>query len=209
MSERVRPCREVLLQDWHRYSPGPPRRRAVLNALVFNAGFLAVFLFRLTQALESRKRHFLAKLVRRFNLSVSSAELNPGAEVGPGLFLPHPYGVGIGGGCQLGRDVTVHQGVSLGAKTVALEEETRKTEYPAVDDGAILYPHVLAYGPIRIGANAVILGNSVVSCDVPAGSTWGGIPAREIRSGRGLSAEELRRRVEARPDAAGSPGASE
>lgn len=193
MADIVKNWRETLFQDWHRYSPDPPRWKAAIVALLFDAGFLAVFLFRLSQLLHARQHRLLAKIVRRFNLSVSAAELNPAARVEPGLFLPHPYGVGIGRGCELGKDVTVHQGVSLGAKTVSVEEDLRRTEYPTVEEGAILFPHALAYGPVRIGAAAIILGNSVVSCDVPPGTTYGGVPAREIRSARGFDAGDLRR----------------
>jgi len=79
-----------------------------------------------------------------------------------------------------------------------------------VEDGVFLYPNVLAYGPITIGRGAIILGNSVVSGDVPPGATYGGVPAREIRTARGISSETLRQRVRPRPRSdAGTPGHEE
>jgi serine O-acetyltransferase len=177
-----------------------PRFRVVLAALIFNAGFLATFLFRLCQALTSRNHTFLARLVKRFNLAVSAAELHPAAEVQPGLLLAHPWGVGIGAGCKVGRDVTIYQGVSLGAKTIGIHGETRRTDYPSIGNGAVLFPHVLVYGPVTVGDKAVILGNSVISSDVPAGAVYGGVPAREVQLNRDYSAQELTYKVRARRD---------
>ena len=187
--------REALFQDWHRYSRGSPTWKTVPLLLIFNAGFFAVFLFRMSQALHARGWNLCGKLVRRFNLAVSSAELNPAAEVGAGLFLPHPYGVGIGGGCRIGRDVTVHQGVSIGAKTVEVTNQHRTTEYPRIGDGVILYPGGLVYGPVKVGNEAVILGNSVVSSDLAGSVTYGGVPAREIRANEVYSSQVLRFQV--------------
>jgi serine O-acetyltransferase len=172
--------------------------------LLLDAGFLAVVLFRMSQALQGRGWRVCGKLIRRLNLAFCAADLNADADVGPGLLLPHPWGVAFGGGCTVGRNVTLYQGVSLGAKTVGLEDEQRVTEYPRIGDGVVLYPHVLVYGPVTVGDEAVVLGNSVVSSDVPAGATYGGIPAREIQCSRGFSARDLRSDVtaeQADPDA--------
>ena len=197
--QSVLPWRELLFQDWHRYSAGRRTWKATLALLLFNAGFLAVFLFRMSQLLERKGWKLCGKLVRRLNLALCAAELNPIAEVGPGLFLPHPYGVGIGGGstsgCKVGSNVTLHQGVSLGAKTVDVTNEKRVTEYPRIGAGAVLYPHVLVYGPVTVGDEAIVLGNSVVSSDLPGGATYGGIPAKEIKRSRGFSARDLRSTV--------------
>ena len=184
--------RAWVLQDWHRYSPGAPTWKTILGALIFDAGFLTVFLFRMSQAFAKRGHPTLSRICKRLTLGLSAAELNPAATVGPGLYLPHPYGVGIGGGCRLGKEVTLHQGVSLGAKTVSVSESGRKVMYPEVGSGALLYPHVLAYGPVKIGAEAIILGNAVVSGDVPPGAIYGGIPARPVNIRPDAMAKNLR-----------------
>jgi len=173
----IQASQQGLLQDWHRYSDGRPTRKAVSGALIFEAGFLTVFLFRLAQRMTRRGNHVRSRLIHRFNMIVSACELHPAAEVGPGLFLPHPYGVTIGRGSSVGRDVSLFQGVVLGARTVADESETKQTMYPRISDGVTLYPHVLAYGDISIGRGAVVLGNSVVTHDVPAKKLYGGVPA--------------------------------
>lgn len=181
------PWRKVLLQDWHRYSESSPSWRAVLTALIFNAGFLAVFLLRLGTALRERRWKWPAGLARRFNMIVSSNELSLRAEVEPGLYLPHPYGVTIGRGSRVGKDVTLYQGVVLGAKTTETGAGGVLSEYPEIGEGAVIYPHALVYGGIRVGDNSVILANSVVNRDIPPGATFGGAPAKEIRPGRGSS----------------------
>ena len=185
MGQRKRPWRAELLQDWHRYSEGAPASwKTILAHLVFDAGFLAVFLFRMAAALESRGRARLARLVHRLNMVVSAAELSPDAEVKAGLYLPHPYGVTIGTGCRVGPDVTLFQGAVLGAKRVDRDGDAPRREYPTIERGATIYPHAVIFGGIRVGEDAVILTNSVVGRDVPAGRTFGGIPATEIRGPR-------------------------
>jgi serine O-acetyltransferase len=151
--------------------------------VVYNAGFSAVFKMRLARELQERRWRRLAMLVRRLNTILNGVELRPEAEVEPGLFLPHPYGVGVGSGCRLGKDVTLYQGVSLGTKSIDGPGKTARSHYPRIEDGVVIYANALVYGDIEIGERAIILGNSVVSGNVPPGAMYGGMPAREIKRG--------------------------
>jgi len=182
--------RAWILQDWHRYSPGAPTWKALLGALIFNAGFLAVFLFRLSQALERSGHDILSRLSWRLNLMLCAVELHPHASVGSGLYLPHPYCVTIGKGCVVGKDVALYQGVCLGATTSSADGEEAVREYPEVGNGAIFYPHALVYGPVKIGAHATILGNSVVTCHIPPDAVYGGVPAKQIKTRKDVHAQQ-------------------
>jgi serine O-acetyltransferase len=176
------PWRETLFQDWHRYSEAPPSWKRVLGSLIFDAGFLTVFLFRLAQGFRERSWSTTANLLRRLNILVSGSELSPEARVGPGLFLPHPLGVVIGTGVAIGRDVTLYQGVTLGARRGSPGEGpgSPETAYPVLADRVTVYPHALILGGIHVGEAAVILGNAVVVRDVREGATVGGVPGREL-----------------------------
>lgn len=182
--------RAWVLQDWHRYSPGEPKWKAVLGALIFNAGFLAVFLFRSSQALDRSGHDILSRLAWRLNLVLCAVEIHSHASVGSGLYLPHPYCVTVGQGCCLGKDVTLYQGVCLGARTSSADGKGAVREYPEVGDGVVLYPHALIYGLVKIGAHATILGNSVVACDIPPDSVYGGIPAQQIKKRKNDHAQQ-------------------
>jgi serine O-acetyltransferase len=160
------------LQDWHRYSDGPRRAKLVLARLTLDAGFATVFLFRLAARLQRRGKRLRSRLVHRLNMIVSACELSPSAKVGPGLMLPHPYGVTIGDGCEVGAEVTLYQGVVLGAAAAA--------RYPRIGRGVVIYPHAIVYGGIEVGADAVILGNSVANRDLAPGGTYGGTPAAPV-----------------------------
>jgi serine O-acetyltransferase len=173
MNQPVQRWRDCLLQDWDRYVEAPRSFWRVLRALFYNAGFTTVFLYRLYSELRTRGWIRVSRLARRLNLILSACDLSPQAQVEPGLLLPHPYCVTI--------DFTIYQGAVLGARTVRTTDGSNRAEYPSIGDGVVVYPNALIYGGIRIGDGAEILGNSVVTCDVPPGAVFGGIPAREIK----------------------------
>lgn len=170
-------CRDELLQDWSRVSEAPYGLKRFIGKLILDARFCTVFLFRLSTLLYRRGWRVSSRLVYRLNLMMSACDLSPKAHVGPGLLLAHPLCIVIGHDVELGRDATLFQGVTLGARSVSGQNGGLLSEYPVVGDQVVLYPHVLVYGKIHIGDGAVVLGNSVASRDVPAGSTCGGTPA--------------------------------
>jgi serine O-acetyltransferase len=96
------------------------------------------------------------------------------ASIGAGLYVPHPYGIVLGG-CTLGRDVTVLHGVTIGQR--ARSEKSS----PVIGDGAYLGAGAVVLGEIVIGERAVVGANSVVLADVAAGATAVGVPARIVQ----------------------------
>ncbi|MCU0731256.1 MAG: serine acetyltransferase [Hyphomonas sp.] len=97
------------------------------------------------------------------------------AQIAPDLTLPHPVGIVIGTGVQIGHGCTIFQNVTLGAARLG---EGRLNLYPTLEDGVTVFAGAVIVGPVRIGAGATIGANSVVLHDVPAGAVAVGSPAR-------------------------------
>jgi serine O-acetyltransferase len=102
----------------------------------------------------------LRSLARRRLIAGYSSDVAHAATIGPGLNLPHPIGIVVGGGVRLGRNVTIYHHVTLGAHHGA---------YPAVGDGVVIYPGSVIVGGVEIGDRATVGANCFVAHDVGAG----------------------------------------
>jgi serine O-acetyltransferase len=91
------------------------------------------------------------------------------ANIGGGLRLPHPYGITIGEGVNIGRNVTIYQIVTLGVK---------KSGYPTIGDGVVIYAHSIVIGPIKIGDESIVGANTLVLDSVPTNSIVLGNPQK-------------------------------
>jgi serine O-acetyltransferase len=105
-----------------------------------------------------------------------SADFVPGAEVGPGLSIPHPSGVVIGRGVVIGANVTFGVGVVAGVK----KADMGYGEYPVIRDGAILLSHSVVAGPVCVGSHAQVGANSLVLSDVADHEVVLGVPAQRV-----------------------------
>ena len=107
-----------------------------------------------------------ANMIRN-RISIRHAcDISESAQIGAGLRLPHPVGIVIGGGAQIGNDVTIYHQVTIGRK----REDT--AEYPVIGNHAMIYCGALIVGKIVIGEHSIIQANSVVDQDVPAFSIY-------------------------------------
>jgi serine O-acetyltransferase len=168
--------RELLDADWRRYlefSGQPPRPRRWADG--FSPRFAAVTLIRYAQRLHARGYGRLAKLVSLFNFVLFGMEVPPGLAIGPGLVIPHTQGIIIGAG-YIGRDVTIYQQVTLGAKLADFDFDPARR--PHVGDRVVITAGAKVLGPVRLGEGAIIGANAVVVRDVPPNTIAVGIPAR-------------------------------
>lgn len=155
-------------------------RLAMIRAAVFNPGFSAVLRYRIARRLFAAGGGFkrlIGRIVWLSNVRAFGCFISPGADIGPGLWLPHPVGIVIGDGVRIGRDVTIYQHVTFGRAT---QDDER---YPDIADDVTIYAGAVILGPIRIGKGAVIGANAVVTRDVEAGAIAKGIPARSSLPG--------------------------
>jgi serine O-acetyltransferase len=159
--------------------PAPVRGRSLFVRWFLSPSYRAVASFRLAQWLSRKRMKPLAHWVASRARTVTGAEINLRARIGPRLRLPHPNGVVIGAGVVIGPDVRIMQQVTIGGP--GREVDTRSgPRYPVVEAGVNVYAGAKIVGPMRIGARASIGANAVVVDDVPEGALAVGVPARVI-----------------------------
>lgn len=148
--------------------------------LFFNyPGLWALFNYRFAHALYARKWRIPARIIMGISQFVTNIDIHPGAVIGRRVFIDHGIGVVIGETAEVGDDVTIYQGVTLGGTSLH-----REKRHPTVKSGAVIGAGAKVLGNIIIGENAKIGSNSVVVKPVPDDCTAVGIPARVIDKGR-------------------------
>ena len=150
-----------------------PARPTWLEALTCYAGVQAVLVHRLAHALYRAGWRTAARMVSHTSRFVTGIEIHPGAKIGRRLFIDHGMGVVIGETAEVGDDVLIYHGVTLGG----LSGQPGK-RHPTIGDGVAIGSGAQVLGPILVGAGARIGANAVVVAEVPAGETVVGIPAR-------------------------------
>ena len=159
---------------------GKPVARPSITGLLrrlLHPRFLPIVLCRASRAARLRKIPALPELLTYLNIVLFGLEVTPRCEIGPGIFFPHPSGTVIGA-WRIGSNVTILQGVTLGAKRMDLGFDFRLR--PEIGDNVTLGAGAKVLGGIHIGDNVTVGANSVVVDSVEADSTVVGIPAREI-----------------------------
>ncbi len=169
--------RDLVLSDVKRYRPNRPANwRGVAKCCLSSPGMIASLVLRAQQSASRGGNTGLASLLRSIGMLLVSADFVPGADVGPGLFMPHPSGIVIGSGVVVGANVSLGVGVTTGVRRA----EMTGGEYPTVCDGAILLSHAVVAGPVRVGSYAQVGANSLVLGDVKENTVVLGVPAQKI-----------------------------
>lgn len=150
-----------------------PAARSTFEVLTCYPGFHARLIHRLSHALWGTGLKWLARFVAHLGRWLTGIEIHPGATIGCRFFIDHGMGVVIGETAEIGDDVTLYHGVTLGG--TSWKEGKR---HPTLADGVVVGAGAKILGPIHIGPGAKIGSNAVVVKDVPAGATAVGIPAR-------------------------------
>ena len=123
-----------------------------------------------------------ARLLMQIGRFLTGIEIHPGAKIGEGFFMDHAMGIVIGETTEIGNNVTLYHGVTLGGIMPAFKTDEQRglKRHPTIQDGAIIGSGAQILGPITIGLNARVGANSVVLRSVPNGMSVVGIPAQEI-----------------------------
>lgn len=150
-----------------------PAARNVFEVITCYPGFHARVLHRISHRLWLWKLKWLARFIAYLARALTGIEIHPGASIGRRFFIDHGMGVVIGETAEIGDDVTLYHGVTLGG--TSWKEGKR---HPTLGNGVVVGAGAKILGPLTIGENAKIGSNAVVVKDVPAGVTAAGIPAR-------------------------------
>lgn len=120
--------------------------------------------------------YFLARLISQRASRRTGIEIHPGAVIGNGFFIDHGTGVVIGETAEIGDNVSLFHGVTLGGTGSG-----HGKRHPTVGNNVTIYAESMLLGPINIGDNAIVGAGSVVLKDVPANATVVGAPARVVK----------------------------
>ncbi|MGM0904343.1 MAG: serine O-acetyltransferase [Bacillota bacterium] len=166
---------KVLKEDIEVVFDQDPAARSRLEVILTYAGLHAIWSHRLAHALFKRKLYFIARIISQISRFFTGIEIHPGAKIGRRLFIDHGMGVVIGETCEIGDNVTIYQGVTLGGTG-----KEKGKRHPTVKDNALIATGAKVLGSITIGENSKIGGGSVVLKDVPPNSTVVGVPGRVV-----------------------------
>jgi serine O-acetyltransferase len=155
-----------------------PAARAATTAeiVVTWPGIHALLAYRVAHAFQAAGVPMIPRVISMFTRAVTGIEIHPSANIGEGLFIDHGAGVVIGETADIGNDVTLYQGVTLGGTGFATGKR-----HPTVQDNVTIGSGAKLLGPITIGHGAKIGANSVVITDVPPNSTVVGNPGHPVR----------------------------
>jgi serine O-acetyltransferase len=155
-----------------------PAARGVAPAEILATwpGIHALLAYRVAHAMHLSGVPLLPRVLSMLTRSLTGIEIHPAASIGRGLFIDHGAGVVIGETADIGDDVTLYQGVTLGGTGFATGKR-----HPTVQDNVTIGSGAKLLGPITIGHGAKIGANSVVITDVPPNSTVVGNPGHPVR----------------------------
>jgi serine O-acetyltransferase len=152
-----------------------PAARSRLEVVLCYPGLHALMVYRLAHLLWRRDWLLAGRFLSHIGRFLTGIEIHPGALIGARLFIDHGMGVVIGETAEIGNDVTLYQGVTLGG--TSLQKVKR---HPTLGNGVIVGAGAQVIGPITVGDGARIGANAVVNRDVAPGSTMVGIPAKPL-----------------------------
>ncbi|SMF69426.1 serine O-acetyltransferase [Azospirillum oryzae] len=165
-----------------------PAARNVFDVLTCYPGIHALVMHRFANAAWRRGLRWPARFLSYVARAVTNIDIHPGAGIGRRFFIDHGAGVVIGETAEIGDDVTLYHGVTLGGTSW-----TKGKRHPTLMNGVLVGAGAKILGPITVGANARVGANSVVTKPVPDGMTVVGIPGRVVRpeKQRQLSGHQL------------------
>lgn len=150
-----------------------PAARSYIEVILTYSGLHAIWFHRLAHAFYKRKIFFIARVLSQVSRFLTGIEIHPGAKIGRRFFIDHGMGVVIGETCEIGNNVTIYQGVTLGGTG-----KEKGKRHPTLMDNVLVATGAKVLGSITIGENSKIGAGSVVLHNVPPNSTVVGIPGK-------------------------------
>lgn len=152
-----------------------PAARSSLEVVAAYPGFQAAVSHRITHYLWKKNFKFTARVMSHLSRFFTGVEIHPGAVIGKGFFIDHGMGVVIGETSEIGENVTIYHGVTLGGTSF-----TKGKRHPTIGNNVTIGAGAKILGPLTVGDNSKVGANSVVIRDVPPNSTVVGIPGSVV-----------------------------
>ncbi|MEE6140063.1 serine O-acetyltransferase [Mycobacterium sp. 050128] len=178
---------ETIRQDIRAARERDPARPTTLQVILAYPGVHAIWGHRISHLLWQRGARLAARVLAEFTRIVTGVEIHPGAVLGSGLFIDHATGIVIGETAEVGDDVTIYHGVTLGGTGADVGKR-----HPTIGDRVIIGAGAKVLGAIKIGDDSRIGANAVVVKEVPTSSVVVGVPGQVItRLARGHEDDAL------------------
>lgn len=150
-----------------------PAARSRVEIFLLYSGVHALWAHRVAHWLWTHKARFIARALSQSSRFFTGIEIHPGATIGRRMFIDHGMGIVIGETAEVGDDVMMYHGVTLGGTSLS-----KGKRHPTIGDGTIIGAGAKVLGPVTIGAGSRIGANAVVIKDAPANSVLVGVPAK-------------------------------
>lgn len=152
-----------------------PAARSTLEVILCYPGLHAIVMHRVAHRLWKLNLRLLARLLSHVNRALTGIEIHPGATIGRRFFVDHGMGVVIGETTEIGNDVTLYQGVTLGGTSLE-----KKKRHPTLGNGVVVGAGAKVLGALTVDDDARIGAGAIVVKDVPAGATVVGLVGRVL-----------------------------
>jgi len=170
-----------------------PAARSTFEVLFTYSGLHAIWSHRIAHWLYKKKLYTFARFVSQWSRFFTGIEIHPGARIGNGLFIDHGMGIVIGETCEIGHNVVLYQGVTLGGTG-----KEKGKRHPTIGNNVVIGSGAKVLGSFKIGDYSYVGANSVVLREVPPNSTVVGIPGKLVRQ-NGEKIDRLDHQIEADP----------
>jgi len=167
---------QTLKEDIQAVFDRDPAARSTWEVAIAYPGFHAILIHRLAHWLWQRRLTTVARFVSHVGRFLTGIEIHPGAKIGRRCFIDHGMGVVIGETSEIGNDVTIYQGVTLGGTST---EPIKR--HPTIEDSVTIFSGAAVLGPVTVGRHSRVGAGSVLVTSVPPHSTVVGIPGRVVK----------------------------
>jgi serine O-acetyltransferase len=178
MFDRLDDIRKHVTEDVRTALAKDPAAKSTLEVALLYPGLHAVWLYRIAHFLWTDDHQLAARALSEIARFLTGVEIHPAATIGRRLFIDHGHGIVIGETAEIGDDVLMYHGVTLGGNSMR-----RAKRHPTIEDCATLGAKATLLGAISVGEGATVGAGSVVTDDVPAGATVKGVPAEITERG--------------------------
>jgi len=167
---------EYLREDVKCVKERDPAARSTAEVLLLYPGLHAIWYYRVAHYFQNRKFYFIARALSQRAAKKTGIEIHPAATIGHRFFIDHGHGVVIGETAEIGDDVTIYQGVTLGGTG-----KDKGKRHPTIGSNVMIGAGAKVLGPFRVGDNSNVAAGAVVLDEIPDNCTAVGVPAQIVR----------------------------